>query len=125
MKGKRQMADPQLPVEMTEESIKQIYPDLGVGTSVWPLHELYPLLTRLEKALIDNEGNPYNPDKLSIHDFKWAHVRTHGPGTTGTTQLMAESNATGKVHSGDTALIPNPEGKFQGYMVELTKLAKF
>jgi hypothetical protein len=118
------MLDP-LPVEMSDASLEKIFPDLGAGESRWPLEELYPLLEDLNAALSANLGHPvYNPASNTIADFKWAHVRTHGPGTSGTVQLCAEANTTGKVHAGDTKLIPAPEGKFQGYMVELVNLSK-
>jgi hypothetical protein len=41
-----------------------------------------------------------------------------------TEQLCAESVKTGRVHSGDTELIPAPEGQFWAYMGELTALSK-
>jgi hypothetical protein len=116
---------------MSEASLEKIYPDIGHGESRLVLADLYPLLEDLNAALVKNAGNPYNPTANTIYDFKWAHVRTHGPGTTGTTQLCAESNVTGKVHSGDTKLIPMPMsadtppvGLFQGYMAELSNLSR-
>jgi hypothetical protein len=118
------MLDP-LPIEMSESALKKLYPELGSGSSRWPLEELYPLLEELNQALIANFGNgAYNPARQTIDDFTWAHVRTHGPGTTGTVQLCAESLVTRKVLSSDAALVPAPEGKFQGYMVELVALSK-
>ena len=114
------MLDP-LPVEMSAGALEKIYPDLGTGSKQRPLSELYALLEELNDALVANigTGTPYNPAGNTIHDFKWAHVRYMN-----TTQLCAESNVTRKVLSSDASLIPNPEGKFQGYMVELVNLSK-
>jgi hypothetical protein len=108
-----------LPVEMSDAVLREHFPQLGSGCQQMPLEKLYPLLTRLEKAMIDGAGGAYNPDSLTIHDFRWANVLYMG-----IEQLVSESVATGKTHAGDTKLIPNPENKFQGYMYELTKLAK-
>ena len=113
------MLDP-LPVEMSENSLEKYYPNFGHGETLLPLEELYPLIERLNSALRENAAHPvYNPASHTINDFKWAHVR-YGA----TTQLVAESNRTGKVYSSDANLVDEPEGKFQTYMIELDKLSK-
>lgn len=107
------------PVEMSDGALERIYPELGIGTSHEPLEELYPLLEDLNDAMLANAGKPFNPTSHTIFDFRWAHVKTGG-----TTQLCAESIVTRKVLSPDAKLVPEPEGTFQGYMLELVDLSR-
>jgi hypothetical protein len=103
---------------MSAASFAKLYN--GVGETRLPLEDLYPLLEDLNAALLANLGHPvYNPASNTVNDFKWAHVRYGN-----TVQLCAESNVTHGVHSGDVKTIPAPEGKFQGYMIELVNLSK-
>lgn len=109
--------DPE-PQEMSESN----YEKFGFGAMVkrLPLSNLNPLLSDLNDALVENSGKEYNPKGLTVNNFTWANVN-YGA----TQQLCAHSSITGMALASDVNLVPLPDGKFQGYMLELTKLSSF
>jgi hypothetical protein len=56
-----------VPAEMSDETLRSYYPELGAGTVRLPLEDLYPLLGRLSQALKTDPG--HNPDGLTIDDL--------------------------------------------------------
>jgi hypothetical protein len=111
------MLDPS-PTEMSESAFENM--NWGAAVQRLPLEQQYSLIEDVNGALVANTGTgtPYNPKGLTIYDFNWAHIRNGQ-----TLQLIAESTTTRKTHTADVTLIPKPEGKFQGYMLELDKIS--